>query len=106
MKKIIVLLAICLLTISSSFAQSVPGLKKEISQKVNVDLSSIHLNEKEDDFVKVKFKIYDGIIKVLNIEASQTILKDLIISKLNEIEITTPSNEIEVHNFHFTFKLI
>ncbi|MDG1330947.1 MAG: hypothetical protein P8P74_01350 [Crocinitomicaceae bacterium] len=104
MKKVIVLIAISLLNIGSSFAGSDPELKEEITQKVQIDLSGITLDKYEEDFVHVEFKIYDGLINVVNIKASQPELKELIMDKLNEIHIKTSYSENEIHNFNFTFK--
>ena len=103
MKKVIILIVMGLFTISSSFAASDPALAEEISQKVKINLSSITLDEYKADFVQVRFKIYDGLIKIVQIEASQTELKELIINELKEIHIITPYSESEVHNFNFTF---
>tara|TARA_B110000305_G_scaffold154647_1_gene171339 strand:+ start:2261 stop:2581 length:321 start_codon:yes stop_codon:yes gene_type:complete len=104
MKKVVVLIVMGLFTIGSSFAGSDPALIEEISQKVKIDLSSITLNEYEEDFVQVKFKIYDGLIQIVNIESSQLELMELIISELNEIHVRTPYSESEIYNFNFTFE--
>lgn len=104
MKKVVVLVAMGLFTIGSSFAGSDPVLIDEISQKVNIDLSTITLDEYEVDFVQVQFKIYDGLIQIVKIEASQVELMELIISKLKEIHVRTPYNESEIHNYNFTFE--
>ena len=104
MKKLIVLLAISILSVSTSLAGSDPALFQEISQKVNMDLSTITLDQYQEDFVQVQFKIYDGLILIENIEASQSELKDLIIKELKDIHISTPYSESEVHNFNFTFE--
>ena len=103
MKKLIVLIVMGLFTISSSFAGSNPELREEISQKVNIDLSSITLDKYEKDFVHVQFTIFDGLIQIENIEGSQLELMDLIISELEEIHVKTPYTENEIHNFNFTF---
>lgn len=104
MKKLIVLFAISILSVSTSLAGSDPVLLQEISQKVNMDLSTITLDQYEEDFVQVQFKIYDGLILIENIEASQSELKKLIIKELKGIHISTPYSESEVHNFNFTFE--
>ncbi|MCJ8288490.1 MAG: hypothetical protein HRT58_00545 [Crocinitomicaceae bacterium] len=104
MKKVVILIAMGLFTIGSSFAGSDPVLIEEISQKVTIDLSTITLDKYEKDFVLVQFKIYDGLIQIVKIEASQPELKYLIISELEEIHIKTPYSESEIHNFNFTFK--
>lgn len=104
MKKLIVLIAIGFFTIGTSHAGIDPVLTKEISQKVNVDLSSITLDEYSPDFVQVAFKIYDGLIQIVKIESSQAELMEIITRKLKEIHIRTPYSESEIHNFNFTFK--
>ncbi|MDX2362645.1 MAG: hypothetical protein QNK23_17685 [Crocinitomicaceae bacterium] len=104
MKRVIVLVAMGLFTIGSSFAGSDPVLIEEISQKVKIDLSMITLNEYEEDFVQVQFKIYDGLIQIVNIEASQAELMELVISELKEIHVRTPYSESEIHNYNFTFE--
>ncbi|MDX2360965.1 MAG: hypothetical protein QNK23_09175 [Crocinitomicaceae bacterium] len=104
MKRIVVLIVIGLFTIGSSFAGSDPVLIEEISQKVNIDLSTITLDQYEEDFVQVQFMIYDGLIQIVNIEASQPELKELVISALKEIHIRTPYSESEIQNYIFTFE--
>jgi len=104
MKKTVVLIAMGLFTIGSSFAGSNPILTDEISQKVKIDLSTITLDKYEEDFVHVQFKIYNGLIQIVKIEGSQAELIGLIISELKEIHVQTPYSESEVHNFNFTFQ--
>ena len=104
MKNLIILLAMGFLTIGSSYASSDPVLHKEISQKVNIDLSKITLDKYEEDFVLVEFKIYDGLIQIINIEESQLALKSLIIKSLEEIHVRTPYSETEIHSYNFTFE--
>lgn len=104
MKKVVVLVAISLFNIGFGFAGSDPELKEEITQKMQIDLSTITLDKYQGDFVNVQFKIFDGAIYVLNIEGSQDELKQLVMTKLNEIHVHTPYSESEVHNFKFTFK--
>ncbi len=104
MKNIIVLFATAFFTINSSFASSDPMLSNEIRQKLKIDLSTIRLDQYSTDFVDVKFKIYDGVIKIIKIEASQLELKELVMTELLEIHIRTPYNENEIHNFNFTFE--
>jgi hypothetical protein len=104
MKRIVVLIVMGLFSISMSFAESDPELIEEISEKVQIDLSAITLDQYEQDFVKVEFKIYDGLIQIVNIKASQPELKKLIISELKEIHVKNPYSESEVYNFNFTFK--
>ena len=101
MKKIIVLLATALFPMNYSFAGSDPMLSNEIRQKLEIDLSTIRLDQYSTDFVDVKFKIFDGVIKI---EASQLELKELVRTELLEIHIRTPYNENEIHNFNFTFE--
>lgn len=104
MRKVIVLVAVGLLTIGSSFAGSDPVLIKEISQKVKIDLSTITLNQYSKDFVDVQFKIFDGVINIIKIEASQVELKELVMSELMDIHVKTPYSESEIHNYNFTFE--
>lgn len=106
MKNIVTLVAISLFTISSIIAQNDTNLKTEISEKVNIDLRKVNLNQNGNDFVQVKFKINDGLIQIVDIEASQVKLKDLIISELMDIRVRMPYSEHETHNFKFTFELI
>ena len=104
MKNLTILVALVFFTIGSSFASSDPLLHKEISQKVNVDLSTIILDKYEANFVLVEFKIYDGLIQIVNIEASQSALKSLIIKELEKLHVNTPYSESEIHNYNFTFE--
>lgn len=104
MRNAIILIAIGLFTIGTSLAGSNPILIEEISQKVEIDLSTITLDQYQADFVHVQFKIYDGLIQIVNIEASQVILMELIMNELKEIHIRTPYSESEILNFNFTFE--
>ncbi|MFT5860047.1 MAG: hypothetical protein ACI865_002155 [Flavobacteriaceae bacterium] len=104
MKKVVVLIAMGLFTFGSSFAGSDPVLIDEISQKVKIDLSTITLDKYEADFVLVQFKIYDGLIQIIKVEASQPELRELVIAELKEIHVKTPYSESEIHNFNFTFE--
>ena len=104
MKNLAALIVIVFFTIGSSIAGSSPNLFQEISQKVKTDLSTITLNEHQEDFVLVQFKIYDGLIQIEKIEGSQLELKELIICELKDIHITTPYSESEIHSFNFTFE--
>ena len=104
MKKVVILIAMGLITIGSSFAGSDPVLIEEISQKVKINLSSITLDEYKKDFVQVKFKIYDGLIQIVNIKSSQIELMELIVKELDDIHVKTPYSESEIHNFNFTFE--
>jgi len=104
MKRLVVVMAMGFFTVGSSLAGSNPVLIEEISQKVNIDLSTITLDKFGKDFVHVQFKIYDGLIQVESIEASQVGLKELVIEELKEIHVRTPYSESEVHNYRFTFE--
>lgn len=104
MKKLVVVMAMGFFTVGSSLAGTTPGLVDEISEKVSVDLSTITLDKFGEDFVKVQFKIYDGLIQIQNIEASQADLKELIIDELREIHVRTPYSESKIHNYKFTFE--
>ena len=104
MKRIVSLMVIGLFSISMSFAESNPELIEEIGEKVQIDLSAITLDQYEQDFVKVEFKIYDGLIQIVNIKASQPELRDMIISELEAIKVKNPYSETKVYNFNFTFK--
>lgn len=104
MKRVIVLVATSLFIAGSCFAGFDPVLIKEIRQKVKIDLSTITLDAYDNDFVEVQFKIYDGVIQIEKIEASQLELMELVIKELKEIHIRTPYSESDVHQYNFTFE--
>jgi len=104
MKKVIVLIVMSALTISSSFASSNPELRKEIEKKVIVDLSKIDLDESNLDYVKVSFSIEDGKIIIQEINSSNPELKEIILRKLYRLNIESDCNELQTYNYNFTFE--
>lgn len=104
MKRIVILVTMSLFIVGSCFAGFDPILTKEIRQKVKIDLSTITLGKYDLDFVEVQFKIYDGIIQIEKIEASQLELMELVIKELREIHIRTPYSESDIYKYNFTFE--
>lgn len=105
MKKLIVLFAVLLLTVSSSFATKNPELVREIQSKVIVDLSRVDLDEYNPDYILVEFKIIDDEINILEINGTSKELKEMIIKELCEIEVDSNYNSNFTYRFKFTFEL-
>ena len=102
MKKIIVIIAIGISSVSMSFATKPITLANEIKQKVFTNLKS---NEKEKfnkNYVIVNFKIIDGKIKVSEINSSSLQMKNFIINKLNQIKINSNYEENKTYKYKFT----
>jgi len=106
MKKLVVLLAVGLLTISSSFSAVNPELVREIESKVFVDLSQIELDEYNQDYVMVSFKIIDHEIKIQEINSTNSELKSKIIDELYEMRIDSDYNSRETYMYKFTFEKV
>ena len=104
MKKVIVLIVMSVLTLSSSFASVNPDLRKEIEKKVIVDLSKVELNESNLDYVMVSFSIENGKIIIQNINSSNSELKEIILKKLYRLNIESECNELQTYNYKFTFE--
>lgn len=104
MKKLAVLFAAFIISISVSFAGSNPELSEEINQKVIVDLSDIDLNIETEDFVIVRFSIVNGAIQIQGVQGSNFVLEKIILDKLDALEIEATCDEKTVFAFKFTFE--
>ena len=104
MKRVIVLIVMSVLTISSSFASIDPDLRREIEKKVIVDLSKVEINESNIDYVMVSFRIEDCKIIIQDISGSNSELKEIILKKLYKLNIESECNEQQTYNYNFTFE--
>jgi hypothetical protein len=106
MKKLIVLLAIGLITVSTSFAGGNPELSKELQDKIVVDLSTIDLDEYTPDFVVVSFEIFAGELIIREINGTNQELEEILLAKLHSLRIDADYVEGQVYNAKFSFKKV
>ncbi len=104
MKKFILVAA--LLVTSISFAAVKPSLRKEIVEKVNIDLSDIELDEFHEDFVVVSFQIKDSQILITEIQGSQEQLIESVQKELTQMCIQKEYSNTDIYNYKFTFKKV
>ncbi len=102
MKKFAAIIVFSLISISASFAGENPKLFKEINRKLKVDVSQINLSREHQNYVVVKFKIVNGEIEILDAVGSQE-LRQLIIEKLEAMDINASSDESKVYRYKFNF---
>ena len=106
MKTLTVLLIMGAISFGTVFANNNdPILKKEITKKVTIDLKQEGVDFSCKDFVKVSFKIYEGEIQILEMNATQVALKELVERELEEMKITSPYGFNQTYYYKFTFVL-
>lgn len=103
MKTAVLVFAISLFSFGASYASTNPNLKKEITKKVTIDLKQEGVSFSDKDFVKVSFTIDNGEILILELNATQEVLKELIIRELKEIHVQSEYGFNETYNYKFTF---
>lgn len=103
MKKLVAVIVLSLMTISTSFAGENPKLWKEINRKLKVDVSNVDFSSSKKNFVVVKFRIVNNEVEILDAEGSEE-LRLLIIQKLEQIEIKASADENEVYRYRFNFR--
>ena len=105
MKKIVLLFAITVISISTVLANTGPSLTKEITEKVNIDLNLEGIEFDDRDFVKVSFTVQEGQIVILDMNSTQKGLRDLIIRELEEIRVQSEYGFNQTYYFKFSFSL-
>lgn len=103
MKKLITIFVLSLVAVSTSFAGENPKLFKEINRKLKLDASKVKLSKVHKNYVVVKFKIVDGEIEILGAVGSEE-LRQLIVQKLESMEIDAEANESKVYRYKFNFR--
>ena len=101
MKTIIIALGI--LAFNLSYAGGYPTLKSEITENLNIDISKVELNKNHQDFVVVSFNILDGQIIILDIDGSKIELEELVINKLNQLNIQSDYDINETYYYRINF---
>ena len=105
MKKLALLLVMGLVALSS-FGGNNPELSEEISEGMNIDLSTVELNEYEEDFVEVTFRVINGQIKIQGLKATQYELKRLVVKKLITMRIKSDYEAGKIYRCRFTFEKV
>lgn len=103
MKKLIAVIVLSLIAVSTSFAGDNQKLWKEINRKLKIDASQVSLSKEHKNYVVVKFRIVDGNIEILGSIGSVE-LRTMIVEKLEEMEIKSEANENEVYRYKFTVR--
>lgn len=105
MKKLMLSLVLSFVSINLSFA-STPCVVNEIQQKFHVDISHVDLDQCQEEFVEVEFRIIEGEINILKINGTQTVLEDIVIDELREMQIESSCSPAVIHRYKFTFEKI
>ncbi len=105
MKKLMLSLALSFAGFSFSFA-STPCVVHEIEQKFYVDISHIELDQYLEEFVDVEFTIENGEINILKINGTQTVLEEVVLRELSEMQIESACSPEIIHRYKFTFRKI
>lgn len=103
MKKLLAILVLSLISVSASFAGENPKLFKEINRKLKLDVSQVKLSKVHKNYVVVKFKIVDGEVEILGAVGS-TELRQMIVDKLEAMDIDSEAKESKVYRYKFNFK--
>ncbi len=103
MKKSIAVIVLSLMTISTSFAGENPKLWKEINRKLKVDVSQIDLSKSKKNSVVVKFRIVNNEVEIVGSEGSEA-LRELIVQKLEQMDIKASVDSNEVYQYKFNFR--
>ncbi|MDG1333271.1 MAG: hypothetical protein P8P74_13130 [Crocinitomicaceae bacterium] len=103
MKKLIAIIVLSLISVSASFAGENPKLFKEINRKLKLDASQLNLSKVHKNYVVVKFKIVNGEIEILGAVGSKE-LRQLIVNKLEEMDIDSESKASKVYRYKFNFR--
>lgn len=103
MNKLIAVIVLSLITISTSFAGENPKLWKEINRKLKVDVSQVSLSKVHKNYVVVKFRIVNGEIEILGAVGSEE-LRLMIVEKLEAMDISSESKEDKVYRYKFNFR--
>jgi len=103
MKKVVAIFVLSLVAVSTSFAGEDPKLFKEISRKLKLDASTLKLSQVHENYVVVKFKIVEGEVEILGAVGSEE-LRQLIIEKLESMDIKANADESKVYRYKFNFR--
>ena len=103
MKKLVALIVLSLISVSTSFAGENPKLWKEINRKLKVDVSHLSLSKVHKNYVVVKFRIVNGDIEILGALGSEE-LRSMIVEKLEAMDIDSKSDITKVYRYKFSFR--
>ncbi len=81
-----------------------PTLKKELSDKMILDLSQVELHENFQDYVVVHFSICENEITIESIEGTHCEVIEAVNGKLTAMEINSNYEENKIYSFKFTFE--
>ncbi|UKN00458.1 hypothetical protein K6119_12020 [Paracrocinitomix mangrovi] len=100
----IAILTIGLALANISFAGLNPSLKKEITEKVQLDLSQFEFDTHHENFVVVSFSIENFQIEILEIQGTSEILINMMTLELNNLKIDRLYSQGNIYNYKFVFK--
>ena len=103
MKKLLAIIVLSLISVNASFAGENPRLFKEINRKLKLDVSQVKLSKVHKNYVVVKFKVVKGEIEILGAVGSEE-LRQMIVDKLEEMDINTEAQASKVYRYKFNFK--
>jgi hypothetical protein len=99
-----ILLCIGLIGSTGAFDKQESTLKKELKEKMILDLTKVKLHQKFVDYVFVRFTICDSEISITNIEGTHQDVIEAVKIKLSRMEITSSYEEDKFYSFKFTFE--
>ena len=102
MKKLMIITGV--LITSLSFGAENPELRKELTEKIYIDLTEIELDETIQDFVAVSFEICDGKIQIAEITGTQRVLVQKVKKKLTQLSMEGEYDEDTLYRFKLTFR--
>lgn len=103
MKKLVAAVVLSLMTMSVSFAGENPKLLKEIKRKLTIDFSKVDLDDNQDNFVVVRFRIINQEVSIIETEGSKE-LEILMIDELQQMFIKSDSDSSVIHTYKFNFE--
>lgn len=88
---------------SVSFAGENPKLLKENKRKLTIDFSKVDLNNNQDNYVIVRFRIINQEVSIIETEGSKE-LEILMIDELQQMFIKSDSDSSVIHTYKFNFE--
>ncbi|MFT6500292.1 MAG: hypothetical protein ACJASQ_000399 [Crocinitomicaceae bacterium] len=103
MKKLVAAVVLSLMTMSVSFAGENPKLLKEIKRKLTIDFSKVDLDDNQENYVVVRFRIINQEVSIIETKGSKE-LEILMIDELQQMFIKSDSDSNVIHTYKFNFE--
>ena len=87
-----------------TFAKTRDEIKAKINKKIVFERGTLPLNVNETEFVRVRLKVDSmGMLQVIQTNYSDETIKDMLVNKLEDIEIGECHSSEETFNYSFSF---